>query len=298
MPMHTKPHSFEISTKCGHLDCTLFINDNFFSIPTDEVSTPHNHHDFEFFYVSSGRLNMAIEGRAISASAGDIVLIHPLEYHCRTQCSVNTASSFFNFRVAIKAPLDKDEQPIPHHAHKHIETALLQYRFLRGNTAMLATYLSQLHREISEKSSGYLGNVQSLCQLILTELVRLSGDIPEWFFPTEELKFRGHDRDVIDGFFVDKYLTNVKIQDLAYDMKVSVRQVNRIMHRMFGMSFTQKLTEMRLWEVARQLMNTQKPITTISQNCGFNNYNYFYVCFRKKFNMTPTEFRAQKRIEK
>ena len=130
--------------------------------------------------------------------------------------------------------------------------------------------------------------------MLLTEILRLSKDIPDWFFPVESERARDYDSVAIDDFFSTHSLGKIKIQDLADELKVSIRQVNRILHRLYGMSFTQKLTEMRLWEVARQLTLTQRSITAISQDCGFNNYNYFYVCFREKFGMTPTEYRAQK----
>ena len=288
----TSSGSFELPIKFGYLDAAFSLNNNFLLQPANRTSTPHNHQDYEVYYVNSGHCTLTIEGKNHTVSAGDLLLIHPFEYHCRTHVSPSSAA-YFNFRFSVKQPPEKEGQPLPTSAYQFLEQLLLGTRVIHCHDKLLSLYLNRLHSEIKEERSGYLGSAQALFMLILTELVRLAGELPEWFFPNEEMKFRGYDRNAIDSFFAEKYLSNVKIQDLAYDMKVSVRQVNRIMHRMFGMSFTQKLTEMRLWEVARQLSSTQKTVTTISQNCGFNNYNYFYICFRKKFNMTPTEFRAR-----
>lgn len=291
-PGNEAPFSFELPVKFGYLDTVFCLNANFQPSLANRSSNPHNHHDYELYYVNSGHCTLTVQGKNHTASSGDLILIHPLEYHCKTHVSPANAV-YFNFRFFVKQPHEKEGQPLPKNAYDYLNSLLLQTRIIHCRDQLISFYLNRLHTEIQERKRGYLGNIQSFFLLILTELVRLAGDLPEWFFPAEELKFRGYDRMVIDSFFANKYLSNVKIQDLAYDMKVSVRQVNRVMHRMFGMSFTQKLTEMRLWEVARQLESTQKAVTTISQNCGFNNYNYFYICFRKKFNMTPTEYRAR-----
>lgn len=284
--------NFDSPAKFGYLDVTFNLSESLLHQPSNRPSTPHNHHDYEVYYISSGHCTLNIEGKTYTASAGDLLLVHPLEYHCRTHISPSNAA-YFNFRFSVKQPPEKENHPLPLDAYECLEKLLLQTRTIHCREKLLLLYLNRLHNELKEEKAGYWGNAQALFMLIFTEFIRFAGELPEWFFPNEESKFRGYDRNAIDAFFASKYLSNVKIQDLAYDMKVSVRQVNRIMHRMFGMSFTQKLTEMRLWEVARQLSSTQKTVTTISQNCGFNNYNYFYICFRKKFNMTPTEFRTR-----
>ncbi len=282
---------FEFPIRLGYLESVVCLSEGLLLRPAAHPSTPHNHHDYEIYYVNSGHGTVAIEGKNHTLSTGDLILIHPFEYHCQTQFSSNT--SFFTFRFSIKEPQEKENQPQPMRAYTYLDALLQEIRSMHSKGKLLSVYFNRLHTEAQEKRPGYMESIQALFSVIMIEILRLTGNVPEWFFPSEEFKFRSFDRNAIDHFFVSKYLTNVKIQDLAFDMKVSVRQVNRTMHRMFGMSFTQKLTEMRLWEVARQLTGTQKAVTTISQNCGFNNYNYFYICFRKKFNMTPTEYRLK-----
>ena len=280
---------YHIPVQLGHLTLICHLGEDFLSSDI-AVPSPHNHPDYELYYIASGVCRITVGDKPYSVASGDFFLIHPAEYHCRE----HTSSSHFHLRFSIEEPTVKGEGSPQTRAYKVLTEQLSQIRHLRGRDPIVFTLLNQLHKELLEKNIGYLGNLQSLCSLILTELLRISGEIPAYCFPDATAKAHDSDCNTIDRFFSECSLSKVKIQDLADSLNMSVRQVNRILHRLYGMSFTQKLTEVRLWEVARRLALTQSPVTSISQDCGFNNYNYFYVCFREKFGMTPTEYRMQK----
>lgn len=282
--------TLEFPVSFGYLNTVVCLNSDFRAHGISS-SALHSHHDFELYYAVNGHCTVTVHETSVTVAAGDVCILHPQEYHCKVRLSPANAQ-LFQFRFSVRPPQEKEGNAFKKDAYDFFTDFLQSTRLLHARETSVLSLLQRIQEEFLQRKAGYLGCIQSLFSLLFTELVRLAEPLPEHFFPAEEQRFRGYDRTVLDSFFAKKYLSNVKIQDLAYDMKVSVRQVNRVMHRMFGMSFTQKLTEMRLWEVARQLKSTQKPITTISQNCGFNNYNYFYICFRKKFGMTPTEYRA------
>jgi iron complex transport system substrate-binding protein len=66
---------------------------------------------------------------------------------------------------------------------------------------------------------------------------------------------------------------------------------------MFGMSFTEKVNELRLQKAVIQLTHTNDPISKISTDCGYKSQNYFLLRFKEKYGKTPTRFRAEKRPE-
>ncbi len=283
------PFSYDVAIKLGTLDIICYLGGEFFSTGAED-SYPHNHAEYELFYVTSGVCHYNLSGKTLLTPAGNFLLIHPNEYHFRE----SNPSSHFHFRFAVKAPTGKAAESNQVHIYNALCERLLQIRTLHIREPIFFTLMNQLNKELFETKPGYLGNIESLCSLILTEFLRVGVTLPEGLFPLSVPKSRDYDLTTIERFFSDHAVSKVKIEDLAALLRVSVRQVNRILHRMYGMSFTQKMTELRLWEVSRRLCSTQDPVTTISQDCGFNNYNYFYVCFREKFGMTPTEYRAQK----
>ena len=298
MALFQKPFSLEIPVSVGVLNVRFFINENLYVVNSECASVPHNHHDYELRYVASGRCDQIIGISTYSASAGELLLVYPLEYHCQSQISDATDFSQYNLRFYLDPPANAGEDSIQQRAYTNMVNLLRDTRKLRDTDSTLLTFFRQLSEEIYQKRAGYISNLKALCCLIMTQVIRLSGGSNAWIFPAEELKYRGYERTIIDEFFRRQYLTDVTIRDLADDMRVSVRQVNRIMHRMFGISFTQKLTEMRLWEATRQMTATDKTMAQISKDCGFQNYNTFFVNFQKIHRMTPAEFRLMLRSHK
>ena len=53
--------------------------------------------------------------------------------------------------------------------------------------------------------------------------------------------------------------------------------------------------EIRLTKAARLIETTDDSITEIAYSVGFRDAGYFGKCFRKKYDMTPKEYRAEKR---
>lgn len=210
-------------------------------------------------------------------------------YHCQPPQSGDYTQ--FNLRFSVQAPERMPSDPFINRSYNNLQKLLSEMRILDDSTGVLLFYFNRLSEEISKRTSGYVISIKSLCSLLFTEIIRLSNQAQLVIFPNEDLIYRGFTRVMVDEFFRSKYLTQVSIQELAEDMKVSTRQVNRILHAMFKMSFTEKLVEMRLEEAANRIIETSLPFETISRECGFNSYRYFFDCFRKKFGMSPSTFR-------
>jgi AraC-like DNA-binding protein len=84
-------------------------------------------------------------------------------------------------------------------------------------------------------------------------------------------------------------------QKLAAAAGLSERYVNELLFEA-GASFTTRLTELRLRRAADLLAGgIQCRISEIAFACGFNDLSYFNRCFRRRFGLTPTAARGQRR---
>ena len=287
MPLFVNPFTMEIPILIGRLHTVFFINNNLYVNNNECNSVPHSHHDFEIRYVSRGSCNQIINNQSFPVDAGNMVLIHPLEYHYQNS---NNDSSQYNFRFSVIAP-SGSEEPARQRAYENCLSILMGMRRLRDDTGVIHEYLNQLAQEIWNKSFGFNENMRSLCILIFVELLRLSGESLNRLFPPEDFHYRGVNRSKIDGFLAQNYLSDVSIGDLAKKMMISERQVNRHMHKMFGMSFTQKINDMRLETAVTMLTESKQPIQEISVRCGFKSSKYFYQCFKQKYGISPQKYR-------
>ncbi len=292
MALFEHPFSLKFPAQIGNLKVFFFINENLYVSSGECISRPHNHSDFELRYTAAGTCYQNIGQAVFTGSPGDMILVHPMEYHWQSRISEDNCSCQYNLRFSLEpSSCAVSQQTI--RAHAAVTEALKNTRLLHDETGTMLPYLQQLTKEMYEKRPGFAANVRLLCTLILTELLRLLQVTGESIFPKEEFKYRGYEQTMIDEFFRHKYLCDVTIADLAKEFNLSTRQINRIMQKTFGMSFSQKLTEMRLMEALRQIKTTKDSIEKISRASGFQSYSNFYSAFKARFHISPSEIRAK-----
>lgn len=82
-------------------------------------------------------------------------------------------------------------------------------------------------------------------------------------------------------------------QKLAAAAGLSERYVNELLYEA-GASFTSRLLELRLRRAAEWLAQpSERRISDIAFDCGFNDLSYFNRCFRRRFGLTPTAARGR-----
>ncbi len=293
MALFNDPFSLEFSTPVGNLEVSVFINENICMTNRESASLPHKHPDCEFWYVESGTVYETVEKQCYRLGENDLILIPPMHTHFQKIGKNEDTSGHYNFRFLVRTPKRCVPQSAQAQAVQKAAIHLQQTRILHDTDGVIDMYLRQITTEIYRKQAGYVQVIRTLSSLILTEVFRLLGDkISKEIFPMEELRYHGYEKTGIDEFFRRKfYLPDVRITDLAQDMQVSTRQVNRILYKMFGMSFTQKLREQRLQYAAMLLKDSDMTMAEISQRSGFRSYPYFETCFLREYRITPTEYR-------
>ena len=76
---------------------------------------------------------------------------------------------------------------------------------------------------------------------------------------------------------------------------MSSRNLNLICHNILQKSVTEIIETRKLIEAKNLLINTEKTISEIGFELGFNEKSYFTAVFKKKSGQTPSEFREEMR---
>ena len=79
--------------------------------------------------------------------------------------------------------------------------------------------------------------------------------------------------------------------DVARAVGFSPNYLSRRFRTSAGIGLHEYIVFVRLHHAAQQLISTGDSITEIALRCGFSDSNYFKDSFKKKFGVTPRDYR-------
>lgn len=89
------------------------------------------------------------------------------------------------------------------------------------------------------------------------------------------------------------YADDITANDCAKQVFMSYSYFSRCFKKVMGMSFKDYLNHTRINHAESALMSTDKTISEISLDCGFNNVSYFISIYKKMKGITPSAFRNE-----
>lgn len=149
--------------------------------------------------------------------------------------------------------------------------------------------------EIETKQMGYYTSILNLASQIIINSIRNFGVKRDAAYDIPDKISYDKRRNTIDNFFRE-YDKSLKPGKLSKLLNVSERQLNRIMHQYFCMSFKEMLIHTRI-EVAKEMLkDTGMTVKDIAANVGFTTAGNFYKAFTKATGVGPGEYRVQQGI--
>lgn len=90
-----------------------------------------------------------------------------------------------------------------------------------------------------------------------------------------------------------EYAGNITLKSIAGQFRMNATYLGQIFTQETRLKFSEYLMIYRLTVARECLINTDDKISTIAQEVGYSNLNYFYQHFHTYFNITPSEMRAE-----
>lgn len=85
---------------------------------------------------------------------------------------------------------------------------------------------------------------------------------------------------------------NIAVADLAKEMNLTENYLSKYLSK-YSIGFRRILNYLRASESEHYLLNTDKTIMEISEECGFSDVKYYYTAFREWYKCTPRQFRER-----
>lgn len=113
---------------------------------------------------------------------------------------------------------------------------------------------------------------------------------------TEKIKTRTRESTQVERlamFIAQNYSNPIRIVDIGKEAGLHPDYANVIFKKTFGVSLSEYLIQERVSNAQRKLISTDKSVTDILYECGFNSISNFNAAFRKINKCTPREFRKK-----
>lgn len=111
------------------------------------------------------------------------------------------------------------------------------------------------------------------------------------YYPKKQVELVKQIRDQI----VDRQEQYVSLKQLAAQHDLSVTQLQKIFKSLYGVTVYQYIREFRLERAAVRLLKTDDSVTEIAFEAGFTNPGKFAEGFKRRYGMTPTQYRSQEK---
>ena len=168
-----------------------------------------------------------------------------------------------------------------------IEKSARGILFSKETTKQLATRITELNQKHGFDSVLELMSI--LHDLSASSKIRVLSDSS--FNNNESYTYSSRRIEKTYEYMNKNFDKSISLSEVAKLANMSEASFSRFFKSHTGITFIDSLTEIRLGNASRMLIDTSSSVAEIAYNCGFNNISNFNRIFKKKKKCTPKEFR-------
>ena len=262
--------------------------------PSFPFIAAHWHEEIEVIIVLDGSCDYRINLDTFVINKGDILIIDSQSLHSLTYIpnqNMTWASFVFNINMLKSSNTDgvllKYIAPLLNHEH---QLPII----IKDNISCYSKIFNVIENIIYcyyEKDIAYELELKSLLFKFFSLLYK--NDLIEKHQDKNSLTINTTDKiKLILNYINDHYSEDISINTLAELCEYSQYHFMRFFKKHIGLTCIQYINNLRLEKSSILLTSTNNTIMDISLEVGFDNLSYFNKLFKRKYNLTPKEFRA------
>lgn len=254
----------------------------------------HRHNLYEIFYGLEGSILFSCEGSQSELTAHDMVLLgrdrsHYLQYQS------NTPAVYFTmiFDLVPHSPASNCDPDTEYQELMEVLNQADKNKYLfASNTKPQESILSKISQTIASKKIGWSSLVgQYYYQFFLDLLQTISQKKSSLDAPAGYLNI---------ALEASKYIHanlqgDLRIDTVSQQLNVTPRHMNHLFQKMFGKSFAQTVSIIRLEHAKQRLINTDESLEQIASLVGFRSSQSLTKMFYEQEHMSPGIFRKSYR---
>lgn len=271
--------------------------------PAEDRNTTllHKHDFIEIAYVNSGKGKHLIGNEQYEVSKGNLCIINYDIPHVFIQDASSTESNLINYNCVFN-PEFIDYSLIHTNDFKGIASSLLFNTFFIEDKPAVSLKLSgtlqaeieelfrKMQQEFFTMRNGYVNILRSCLIEMLTKIFRFLEE--EQNHSSKQENYKSKIMDKAFDFLKENYhSSSLNINEVAVRTFLSRSYFSKLFKEVTGQNFSEYLQNLRISEACTLLKTTNKKITEILSDVGFNDVKHFNQLFKKLTSKTPSEYR-------
>lgn len=259
-------------------------------LPMDDIPW-HWHEQMEFAYVEKGQVYLGVNSDKILVKTGEALFVNKEILHA---CWCEEGDSCTLESIVFKSELlgARDSIFYRNYMQHLIENSDYPYFIFRPDEKWQEEVLN-LHKHIwkaaTNEEFGYEFSVRSDMSKIMLALMKHMSKKPK---ELSEKAMRTERRmKTMLNYIADHYGDDMKNSDIAQSATISESECVRCFRDSVGISPMKYVKQFRIQNAAELLIETNRSISDIASQCGFQDISYFTKSFREAKGKTPKEYR-------
>ena len=256
-----------------------------------KMKEPHSHPFHELFYLARGECTAFISHNIYKFSRGDIVIVPAGTIH-----KTDYTGKGINERIVISF-----KPPVTDWLSGIVGTDIVSEVMQTGVINIpekRRDYIEKILDKLMFENEGQDPLSPGFVSVALAELIPFIARCKKY----EENVIKEIDVDnqimqEVATYIYTHYNEKLVLEDMAKQFNLSRSYLSKRFKRVTGFGFKEYIINVRIKHACELLLNTNKSITTIAFECGFNDSNYFGDAFRRTKGVSPNKYRRnQERI--
>ena len=244
---------------------------------------PYHWHNFiEIIFVVKGSIRLTVEKEVINLHKDDIFIINT----CYRHSIESISDTNIVYAIQIREDFLRDEID----DFEHLSFGVFEHT--RDNDKNLfKKYLSELALlDVKKKKNSNI-----LRKILILELLNLMYRR----FSIKVKKGVSSEGRILDIllFINENIVENLSLSDIAAEFKMTPSYISRMFKKNTGINIMTYIIEYKLQLACSDLIHTEKKISDIIFERGFNSISSFNEQFKKKYGVVPNIYRKTNRLE-
>ena len=249
---------------------------------TTYLEQAHHHIEYEIFYIDEGSVTFGIEDSVTTANAGDVIFMHPGTNHFVQK--IEGIKYHYYAMVFDSSVLGAEREPV-----RNTLDGIRVSRFIK----LPEEILKKMRAAAEYEKQGFFGHelfVKTVLFDIIAYVITSNQYVEISKFMMAEQSHNVNAIDVTLTYIREHYRENISLDDILKITSYSKSHFIRLFKKNIGMNLTDYINKYRIEKSCLDLIYTNKNVTEIATENGFNTVQYFSKTFKNYMDCTPKQY--------